>query len=393
MKKIIAVLSSLIGISSASMMAQEDIPLPDTLFKEFSQLSEQNLNANFDGLKSSSVFIEQETKQHLSILKNGNATLAEPKGQWSVSFDLNRLGLSDNQFDFGSQFNVNEQPSYDWELGTSFVSPDQTSRFYVNYGNRKVPISISFDDSPNDFPSLQEEALNVGFEQKLNESWAVSIAYLKENSDYQSLTANGLVDSSHHQLNYLFDFNNSNKLETVNFSPFSHDLNRTGFLDDISAIQIKVSRQMSDSLVLSASASQGQSDYISGLDVADFSSQVLPLANDNSLKSQQLALEGQYQLNDSWSLDANIEHQVDQLGAINSVTSNDFSQLDATTLDIGVQYQSNWDQVGVVIRIDLMNLLGVSQTQAGQMGLDQNGLKPFSFDSPKYIKVSGSINF
>ncbi len=393
MKKIIAILSSLIGISSAPMMAQDDMPLPNDLFKEFSQLSEQSLNSNLAGLKSTSLYIEQETQSHLLSLKSDSSSLADPNGQWSVSFDLNRLGLSDNQFDFDSQFNVNEQPSYDWELGTSLVSPDQTSRFYVNYGNRKVPISISFDDSPNSFPSLQEEALNVGFEQKLNESWAVSIAYLKENNDYQSLAASNLVDTSHHQLNYLFDFNNSNKLETVNFSPFNHDLNQAGFLDDISAIQIKVSRQMSDSLVLSASASQGESDYISGLELNDFSSPSSPLVNEASLKSQQLALEGQYQLSESWSLDANIEHQIDQLSAIKNINSNDFSQLDATTLDIGVQYQSNWDQVGVVIRIDLMNLLGVSQAQAGQMGLDQNGLKPFSFDSPKYIKVSGSINF
>ncbi|NVJ65098.1 MAG: hypothetical protein HWE16_01320 [Gammaproteobacteria bacterium] len=387
MKKKIAILSSLLWVSSA-VMAQEQKPAAELgLFDQFEQLSQSALSQD-----SPMVFIEREVGASLANANlTNNGLLSDSTGQWSVSFDLNRLVSTDHQFDFNSQFNPVGQPNYDWELGTSLVSPDQTSRFYVNYGNRKVPISISFDDVATQFPGLQEEALNLGFEQKLNESWAVSIAYLKSDSDFDAVINNGLSGAaSQHQLNYLFDFDANNKLETVNFSPFNQDITQAGFLDDISAIQIKVSRQMTDSLVLSASAAQGQSELTSfGLNQQNLSM----LSDANSLKSERLALEGQYQLNERWSLDANLEHQVDHVSKLNSTRLNDFSQLDATTLDIGVQYQSNWDQVGVVIRIDLMNLLGVSQTQAGQMGLDQSGLKPFSFDSPKYIKVSGSINF
>lgn len=385
MKKIIAILLSVIGISGATVMAQEDAGTSGSeLFQQFEQFSELNLAKESNPFSSPSVFIEHETAQQLIDLKSNTTSLMELKGQWSVSFDLNRLGLREDQLSFGSPLSTKSDTSYNWELGTSLVSPDETSRFYVNYGNRKVPISISFDD----IPTIAKSDLNLGFEQQFNESWAVSISYLKAEQELGALSSSALTSDAIHQLDYLFDFDNSNRLETVNFSPFGHQVTGTNFLDDISAIQIKVSRQVSDSLSLSARASQQDSSIFNDYGLVNSS-----IGDDARYQAQQLALEGRYRLNDSWSLGANVEHQVEQFSVSNHQNLSNFSPLDTTTLDIGVQYQSHWDQVGVVIRIDLMNLLGAGTDQSGHLGMDQNGLKPFSFESPKYIKVSGSINF
>lgn len=377
---------SMILASGTSVLAQEDLDSSShKLFQKFNQLSEASLSNEPNPFASPYVFIEQETAQQLTNLKSNADAFSDLKGQWSVSFDLNHFGLSENQISFDPQLNSSRDVSYDWELGTSLVSPDQTSRFYVNYGNRKVPISISFDDDALSVPAISKSGMSLGFEQQFSESWAVSISYLKTEHELGAITNSGLTT---HQLDYLFDFDGSNRLETVNFSPLSHDFTRSNLLDDISAIQIKVSRQMSDDLLLSARVSQQSSELF-----GDFTSTNLTLEDETRYQSQQLALEGRYNLNDSWSLDANLEHQVGQFNVGSYQNMNNFDSLNMTTLDIGVQYQSDWDQVGVVIRIDLMNLLGVDYGQEGYLGLDQNGLKPFSFDSPKYIKVSGSINF
>ena len=66
---------------------------------------------------------------------------------------------------------------------------------------------------------------------------------------------------------------------------------------------------------------------------------------------------------------------------------------DSTTLDIGVQYQGRWQDMGLVIRIDLVNLLGQDSAYNTVNDFNEKGLMPYTFDSPKYIKLSGSINF
>lgn len=395
---VVSLFSVALGLASTLANAKQESS-DSSLHDKFAQISFDSLAMNNLKSESPSIFIEQELASTIDGVSSSNDLLADPNGQWSVSFDLNQLTLDQGQWNFNqdsSAFGKNEK--FDWELGTSLVSPDKTSRFYVNYGNRKVPISISFDDaplvfSPNDLSNssaqgLTQDALKLGFEQSINESWAVSISYQKSDNNLSSIV-NDEAAKSFHQLNYLFDFDNKNRIETVNFSPFEQNLSQSSFMDDISAIQIKVSRKLSDDLSLSAKASQHQATILSALSPT--------VEGKSQYKAQELALEGRYSLTDNWSLDANIEHQAENFSdsiSLSAVeTTSEFNQLDSTTLDIGVQYQSNWDQVGVVIRIDLMNLLGASNASEQSLGLDHNGLKPFSFDTPKYIKLTGSINF
>ncbi len=368
-----------------------------SLFEEFSALSSQSLSASPKPVAATSIptgiFIEQEANQHLASPLVPTLT-EQQQGQWSVSFDLNQLDFADTQFNLDKGPGHKDRHLYDWQLGTSLVAADKTTRFYLNYGNRKVPISISFDDDFDNPSTLSQEQLKLGFEQEFNESWAVSISYLKTDNQLEAPNP-GLVADKAHQFNYLLDFNQSNQLETLNFSPFQANGLMPSFIDDVSAIQIKVSRQLTDELSLSAKAAS-QSGYLTAYDELAQINSSLGEYSAEQFKSQQIELEGQYQVTDSWSVDASLEHEQARLFDHQLGTQDPMNRFDTTILDIGVQYQSQWEQVGVVIRIDLVNLLGLEglhDSQNRSSGLDQNGLQPFSFNSPKYIKLSGSINF
>ena len=381
MNKLIAAIAVLSTTYSLLVSADEQSS-STKIFNEFSELSSKSLDEQPNIFESPMVFIEQEFSQQLAQLKKSSLESDKSSGQWSVSFDLNTFDMQSADWSFDNTSNAVKTPlAYDWALGTSLVSPDRTSRFLVNYGERKVPISISFDDVTN---GLSQNSFGIGLEQNLNESWAISISYLKTENELTSLVSDKNL-SSIQEHSYSFDFSDTNRLETLNFSPFNHHLTQASFMDDISAISIKVSRKISDDIQISAEASQQN---------ISFMEQMPSDLTFNPIQSNELSLQGQYELSDQWSLEADLERQkMSPFETSHLASGTNFEQLDSTTLDIGVQYQSNWDQVGVVIRIDLMNLLGVSNSDSGQQSIEQGALKPFSFDTPKYIKVSGSVSF
>lgn len=386
-------ITAVFGINLLNTVVAEEVPVPELKQKPLTE--ESSLPAALDVYSNGFSMPISELSNDLDILSIeqqaleplfNNSKSDDELGQWSVSFDLNRLNYMDTQFSTDIQSAAPQ--IFDWDLGTSLVSSNQTSRFYVNYGNKKVPISISFDEPTTSLQGLNQQQYKAGFEQQLNESWAVSISYLNAEQKLEQLGGEPLA-SARNQVNYSFDFNRNNQIETLNLIPFqSAGLGaENSLLDDVSSIEIKVSRQVTDSFALTSKLTDLSSNIESPLslinkDVTD------------QLDMQKIQLQGQYRFNDAWSLDANVEKEtgVVKLGSTNQLSNElDF---DATTLDIGLQYQSQLDQLGVIIRIDLMNLLGVNASEsAGHLGLDHNGLIPFSFETPKYIKLSGSINF
>ncbi len=378
MNKILAIIFVVLATYSLSVVANEQSSSTN-LHNQFEQLSNNSLADEPNMFESPMIFIEQEFSQQLAQLRKASTNIDKTNGQWSVSFDLNKLNLESSDWSFKNNNPLKQTLDYDWALGTSLVSPDQTSRFFVNYGERKVPISISFDDLAD---GVAQSAFGLGLEQKLNESWAISISYLKTSNELSTLVNDSNNAIQEH--NYSFDFSENNRLETVNFSPFNHHLTQPNFLNDISAIKIKVSRKISDDLLISAQASQSA---ISFMEPSSSEFAFKPL------QSNELSLQGQYELNSEWSLGAGLEHKEMSSYEVGDFSSSNIEQLNSTTLDIGVQYQSDWDQLGVVIRIDLMNLLGVNHADNGQRDLNEGALRPFSFDTPKYIKVSGSVSF
>ncbi len=404
---ILSVLTSIIAGSSVAFGKDGGKSSTKDVYQQFDALSEQALSQTplsqdtqleddrqllmLD--KSPAFFIEQVVSKNFNSYQISTPNDAKDSGQWMVSFDLNRFDISTNDFNIDTAAtNLLEQAtsSANWDLGASLVSSDQTSKFFVNYGNRKVPISISFDDAPAGVSSLAQENFSMEFEQSINERWTVSISYLKSESNLLDTTG-AQSPTSLHNLNYLFDFNQTNKIETVNFAPFTNDFANSNFLDDISAIEIKVSRKFTNNFSMSANVANKQSKGLSDIDTNianEFSSA------DRRFLFQELSLTGSYNLSDSWVLGANIERQKGQFDDfLLQKDRQDFAQLNSTTLDIGLQYQTNWNQVGVIIRMDLMNLLGKSQAVSDSVNSNIGALKPFSFDTPKFIKVSGSISF
>ncbi len=377
MNKILAIIFVVLATYSLSVVANEQSSSTN-LHNQFEQLSNNSLADEPNMFESPMIFIEQEFSQQLAQLRKSPTNIDKTNGQWSVSFDLNKLNLESSDWSFKNNNPLKQTLDYDWALGTSLVSPDQTSRFFVNYGERKVPISISFDDLAD---GVEQSAFGLGLEQKLNESWAISISYLKTSNELSTLVNDNNNAIQEH--NYSFDFSENNRLETVNFSPFNHHLTQPNFLNDVSAIKIKVSRKISDDLLISAQTSQSAISFMEPSSEFAF----------KPLQSNELSLQGQYELNSEWSLGAGLEHKEMSSYKVGDFTGSNIEQLNSTTLDIGVQYQSNWDQLGVVIRIDLMNLLGVNHADNGQRDLNEGALRPFSFDTPKYIKVSGSVSF
>ncbi len=394
---LLSVLTSVIAGSSVAFGKDIKKSAIQDLYEEFSALSEQALMQESQALppadKPTAFFIEQEVSQSLNNYQASMSSNAKDNGQWMVSFDLNRFDMSTNEFSFDSAVtNSPNQLTTDssWGLGASLVSPDQTSKFFVNYGNRKVPISISFDQDPIGFSNFEEKNFSMEFEQSINESWAVSISYLKSGN-----TLLGTTDTQHlsslHNLNYLFDFNQTNKIETVNFAPFTNDFTSSNFLDDISAIEIKVSRKLTNNFSMSANAANKHGKSLSEIETNTLN-ELGPL--ERRFVSRELSLTGNYNISDRWVLGANIELQKEQFeGFLLQEDRQDFTQLNSTTLDIGLQYQTSWNQVGIVIRMDLMNLLGKSEAYSDSIKPNVDNLKPFSFETPKFIKVSGSINF
>ncbi|MRX28482.1 hypothetical protein [Kangiella sp. HZ709] len=395
---LLSVLTLVITVPSIGLDKSTEKPSTKAVYQQFDSLSGKGVLQGHQQLsmidESPTLFIEQEVSQNLNSYEALTSSTEKDSGQWMVSFDLNRFNIPTNDFNFDTAVTnpIDRATSNaNWGLGASLVSPEQTSKFFVNYGNRKVPISISFDAHPAGFSSLAQENFSMEFEQSINERWAVSISYLK--SENNLLDATGIQSpSSLHNLNYQFHFNQTNKVETVNFAPFNNDFSNSNFLNDISAIEIKVSRKFTNNFSMTANAANKQGR--SGL--ADIESNVANefSPSDSRFLSQELSLTGNYNLSDSWVLGANIERQEGRFdGFLLQEDRQDFAQLNSTTLDIGLQYQTSWNQVGVIIRVDLMNLLGKSEAYSDSVNSNINGLKPFSFDTPKFIKVSGSINF
>lgn len=315
------------------------------------------------------------------------------KGQWSVSFDVKQLSPLATDFNLSTSEQSNVDKPLGWQLGSKYVSSDKTSQFYVNYGDKKVPISISFDSSQADI--LEQQRYGAGLKQELNENWAVTIEYLKADNQLaeRKTFAGGENPLAY---NYSFDFNQENQVGLVNFSPWAAG-NRmpSAFNSEVSEIQIKVSRQLTDNFSLSASASNLNSRAQLDNVLSDLSHL------EQQLSAKQLKLESDYQIDHNWSFAANLARKSSDVATLSSLPEkkSDLNHFNTTTLDIGLQYQSRWDQVGVVIRIDLMNLLGVSnlyETTENQGDLErtsESSLLPFGFQTPKYIKLSGSINF
>lgn len=372
----------------------------------FEQLSAESLGATLEDTSSLGrafnedfLFIGADFNQPLDrLLSNQNAEMLankrlSNKGQWSVSFDVNELNALNSSFSLNAVEKSDINKPLGWQLGSKYVSSDKTSQFYVNYGDRKVPISISFDSSQANM--LEQQQYGAGLKQELNESWAVTIEYLKADSQ---LSDSKLFGSNENTLayNYSFDFNQQNQVGLVNFSPWATaGLLPSEMNNEVSEIQIKISRQLTDNFSLSASASEINARTQVDTVLSDLSNL------EQQLSTKQLNVTSDYQIDNSWSLAANLARKSSDVSTLSGLPEkkSDFNHFNTTTLDIGLQYQSRWDQVGVVIRIDLMNLLGVSslheavENQGDLNGSSNSNLLPFGFQTPKYIKLSGSINF
>lgn len=333
----------------------------------------------------------------------------DKQGQWLVSFDLSPHSTQQQTTFEQSHFNIESAYSFN---GTGLPGKSQ---FYVSYGNRKVPISISFDDAITvsdvnselnglsqlnafDYPraQLEQDSLQVGFAQQFNDSWAVSISYLK--SDLEVVSTEAALQAIEQQqptsYQFLFDFNQDGRPETVNLLS---QLPTFGQLDrEFEGIEIKVSRQLTQNLTLGSALNAGSGTiqaepYV--FDANNLSNSML-----ENFDTASVSLFGDLNINNNWSLDAALKHQNNQYFSIEpNKTEQQVARLDSTTLDIGLQYQTQLSKVGLVIRIDLMNLLGVAHGEGlydpYQQNLDDRGLAPYTFQTPKYIKLSGSINF
>lgn len=296
------------------------------------------------------------------------------EGKWLVSFDLNQA--------------PHHQQNDIFELGTQ-LTLNNKSQLFVNYGSKKVPITISFDES---LPlannnAIQENTFQFGLNQNVNESWAVSISYSNASLELETpdFSFAGSGPSSHQ---FLFGFNENGQPENVNYIPQIAQSGR--FYQDIEGIEIKVSRQVTDTITLGSSIqlAEGQIEQSQPFVFQG-------LGTNQAFDINSLSLYSDIEFNEQWSMKAHVEHQENQhFSMANSGLKS--LNMSSTTLDIGLQYQTQWNQVGLVIRVDLVNLLGI--TRFGDefnayQDLDEGGLSPYTFQTPKYIKLSGSINF
>lgn len=301
-------------------------------------------------------------------------------GLWQFSLDLNQ-----------SQDALFAEEQY--RLNAAYNPGGDNSTFYINYGSRRVPVSIKVDE----FLDYNEAGysgsdLSLGFDHKLNDGWAVSISYTKSELE-QSNAENGLFgfdNSSGVNQQYWFDLNRDGLPEAVNL--FSELGVSTDFDKALEGIEIRLTRQVSDQLSIGGGLSKLQSDF----DWQPYQFNNLEFSHAR-LDEESLSVFSQLDFTSHWSLGAQLNHKNYQKKSpqIVSLVSNNSNELsfDSTTLDIGVQYQGRWDDMGLVIRIDLVNLLGAQSDQNAAQNINDTGLAPYTFETPKYIKLSGSINF
>lgn len=298
----------------------------------------------------------------------------EQDGEWLVSLDLSRSAHTNGM---------------NADISTSYEMPNQTSQFFISYGRQSLPVSVSFENPVNnilDDKHFNQNSVGLGFSQEVHEGWDVTISYLK--SDVELMTTESALaqmqekqDSSYR---FYYDFNRDGSPEAINL--MSNLAGIRGFQQNLEGIEIKISRQVSDDFALGASV-----EFAKGL----YQESSLNLAErETPFEASALSLYGGMRLAEDWTLAANVNKQDAKFGLDNS--SSNVVDFDETTLDIGLQYQTKWNKTGLVIRIDLMNLLGAAHLEdspSQSMDLDARGLVPYTFQSPKYIKLSGSINF
>ncbi|MCW9028637.1 MAG: hypothetical protein OQJ80_06860 [Kangiella sp.] len=298
----------------------------------------------------------------------------EQQGQWLVSLDLSHSNTA-NDVNTG--------------FAASYQIPNKSSQFFVNYGNHSLPVSVSFESPVNyvlDDKNLKQTSTAFGFNQKLYEGWDVTISYMR--SDLDLVTTESALAQMHRnsELGYRFyyDFNQDGSPEAINL--MSNLAGIEGFQQDLEGIEIKISRQINDDFALGASVELSKGLYQE--QSLNFQEQQTPF------EASAFSLYGGMRIAKDWTLAANVNKQESKLGL--DSTSSNLLMFEDTTLDIGLQYQTKWNKTGLVIRIDLMNLLGAAHLEDSlpqSMDLDARGLTPYTFQSPKYIKLSGSINF
>ncbi|WP_290624216.1 hypothetical protein [Kangiella sp.] len=297
----------------------------------------------------------------------------EEQGEWLVSLDLSRAAQT-------KEANSNFLAAYQ--------APNQTSQFFVNYGKQSLPVSVSIDDSVHsmlDQKALEQNSVGLGFNQEVGQGWDVTISYMK--SDIEMVTTKSALSELEQQdtgYRFYYDFNQDGSPESINLK--SNLAGIESFQQDLEGIEIKISRQVNDDFTLGASVESGKGRY---------QEHFLGLQEqDTPFEASALSLYGGMRFAEDWTLAANVNKQESKL-SLNS-GSSELLEFEDTTLDIGLQYQTRWNKTGLVIRIDLMNLLGAAHLEdsmSQSMDLDASGLVPYTFQSPKYIKLSGSINF
>ncbi|GAA0203362.1 hypothetical protein GCM10009123_08310 [Kangiella japonica] len=301
-------------------------------------------------------------------------------GTWKFSLDLNQP----QEDIFGTE---------QYRVHTAYSPSGDNSTFYINYGNRRVPVSIKVEDLLSyEQPASSAQGVSFGLEQNLNDSWAVSISYTKSELEQRNHENSlfGVDQSSITNQKYWFDLNRDGLPESVSlFSELgaTEDYNKA-----FEGIEIRLSRQINDKLSIGGAVTKAESK----LEWQPF--QFESLSNANAVLDESgLSIFSQLDLSPQWSMDAQLSHNSYQKNhaPIVSLASDSVDTLsfDSTTLDIGVQYQGRWDDVGLVIRIDLVNLLGGNTERQSGYNLYDTGLSPYTFETPKYIKLSGSINF
>lgn len=303
------------------------------------------------------------------------------EGWWQVSLDLN-------------QSHQSLFPEEQYRLKAAYSPDGADSKFYINYGSRRVPVSIKVDEFLDyNTAGASGSDLALGFDQKLNDNWAVSISYTK--SDLKQSASDtgvfGFDQSLATNQQYWFDLNKDGLPEAVNL--FSEIGVSDDFDQAFKGIEIRLTRQVSDKITLGGALHKSASTFDwqpYQFDDSGFSK--------SDIKEQGMSLFSQIDFGRDWSLDANLSRKLYQQKSpqVVSLVPTDSNSLnfDSTTLDIGLQYQGRWDDMGLVIRIDLVNLLGQDSEQHLKQGYyDETGLVPYTFQSPKYIKLSGSINF
>lgn len=375
--------ASVLVFLSSAVIADKDVSKPSSDWSPYA-LNGSSVTELFDYYASSKAIpLYTEGDSYLPFHGSESMSVGLVDGEegfWKLSLDLNQSQTSA----FSEQYRLN-----------SAYSPNGgESTFYIDYGNRRVPVSIKVDDFLDYNKSdLAGEKFSFGFDQQLNDSWAVSISYTKSELT-QKGADNSLFDFAQKSLTnqrYWFDLNKDGLPEAVNlFSELDASAN---FDKAAEGIEIRLTRQANEKLSFGGQVNHSNSVFnwqpykLDGLEVPS-----------SQLDDQSFSLFSQYDISNDWSFDANLSRHFYQQKSpqIVSLLSADSSKLDfnSTTLDIGVQYQGKWDDVGLVIRIDLMNLLGeASDNEKSMQPFDDSGLAPYTFQSPKYIKLSGSINF